>query len=105
MTLTDGKHVMLSYNWKSQKIVSRVYDILKDKDIPVWFDVQGGMKDDIYMSMAEGVENAAVVCCFMTPEYQESENCRLELTYAERQRKRIIACIIAEKKDWRPLVG
>ncbi|CAF4120040.1 unnamed protein product [Adineta steineri] len=102
MTLTDGKHVMLSYNWKSQKIVSRVYDILKDKDIPVWFDVQGGMKDDIYMSMAEGVENAAVVCCFMTPEYQESENCRLELTYAERQRKRIIACIIAEKKDWRP---
>ncbi|CAF3871460.1 unnamed protein product [Adineta steineri] len=102
MALSDGKHVMLSYNWKSQKIVSRVYDILKAENIPVWFDVQGGMKDDIYKSMAEGVENAAIVCCFMTPEYQESENCQLELTYAEKQHKRIIACLIDEKKNWRP---
>jgi len=26
----------------------------------------------ILFSMAEGVQNAAIVCCFMSPEYQES---------------------------------
>jgi len=48
MALLDGKHVMLSYNWKSQKIVSKVCDILKAENIPVWFDIQGDMKVDIY---------------------------------------------------------
>jgi hypothetical protein len=40
-------------------------------------DVDGGMSQDIYDSMANGVENAAVLVCFMNPEYQESENCQL----------------------------
>jgi hypothetical protein len=48
MVLNGGKHVMLSYNWNSQAIVSKIYQILKDENIPIWFDIQGDMKDNIY---------------------------------------------------------
>jgi hypothetical protein len=48
MVLNGGKHVMLSYNWNSQAIVSKIYKILKDENIPIWFDIQGDMKDNIY---------------------------------------------------------
>ncbi|CAF1081703.1 unnamed protein product [Adineta steineri] len=52
--------------------------------------------------MAEGVENASVVCCFMSPEYQESDNCKLELKYAQTRRKRILPCIVTKQKGWKP---
>ncbi|CAM4807607.1 unnamed protein product [Rotaria magnacalcarata] len=51
--------------------------------------------------MADGVENAAVVCCFMTPDYEKSENCKLELQYAKKRGKRIIPCILGDKA-WKP---
>ena len=43
----------------------------------------GGMNGDIYQSMAEGVQGAACVICFMTQKYQDSENCQLELKFAK----------------------
>ncbi len=48
MVLNGGKHVMLSYNWNSQAIVSKISQILKDENIPIWFDIQGDIKDNIY---------------------------------------------------------
>ena len=33
--------------------------------------------------MALGVEGAMVICPFMTEKYQESESCKLELSYAK----------------------
>lgn len=48
IVLKGGKHVMLSYNWNSQDIVSQIYKILKDEHIPIWFDIQGDMKQNIY---------------------------------------------------------
>jgi hypothetical protein len=50
--------------------------------------------------MADGVENAAVVCCFMTAKYQNSRNCEKELLYAERRRVSIIPCRLT--RDWEP---
>lgn len=50
--------------------------------------------------MADGVENAAVVCCFMTPKYQSSRNCEKELLYAERRRVSIIPCRLT--RGWEP---
>eukprot|EP01047_Picozoa_sp_COSAG01_P027193 COSAG01_NODE_1786_length_9231_cov_19.575276_4_plen_57_part_00 len=32
--------------------------------------------------MAEGVQGACVVVCFMSAKYQSSENCKLELKFA-----------------------
>ncbi len=53
-------------------------------------------------SMAEGVENAGIICCFISPEYQESKNCKLELKYGETRRKRILPCIVTDQKGWKP---
>ena len=54
--------------------------------------------------MADGVEKATVVCCFLTPEYQMSDNCQSELEYARRLKKRIIPCMLSDKngKKWTP---
>ncbi|CAF2846162.1 unnamed protein product [Rotaria sp. Silwood2] len=38
----------------------------------------------------------------MSPEYQDSKNCKLELQYAQTQGKRIIPCIVSDKKGWKP---
>jgi hypothetical protein len=55
--------------------------------------------------MAEGVENCCVLVCFLTPEYQESINCKKELTYASQLRKPIIPCIVGSMDKtihWKP---
>ena len=72
------KHVMLSYQWDQQKPVKRVHELLTKLGFKCWMDVFGGMGEDIYDSMAEGVSNASVVVCFMSQKYQESDNCKLE---------------------------
>eukprot|EP01046_Picozoa_sp_COSAG06_P097813 COSAG06_NODE_43910_length_368_cov_0.535316_1_plen_110_part_01 len=40
------------------------------------------MASDIYDSMAEGVQHAAVIVCFMSQQYEDSKNCALELKFA-----------------------
>ena len=66
-------------------------------------DIDGGMKSDIYDSMAEGVQGAACVICFMTQEYQDSANCKLELKFAQQSGVPIIP-VLMEKgyfaKGW-----
>ncbi|CAF4178869.1 unnamed protein product, partial [Adineta steineri] len=42
--MSGNKHVMLSYQWDSQAIVSEIYRHLRTHNIPVWMDIQGGMK-------------------------------------------------------------
>src|SRR4051812_21812011 len=52
--------------------------------------------------MAKAVENASIVCCFITPDYESSRNCKLELEHAQRRGKRIIACMVSNRKVWKP---
>ena len=40
------KHVMLSYEWTVQKLVSKVYDYLQQKGIPLWMDIKSGVSSD-----------------------------------------------------------
>lgn len=46
--------------------------------------------------MAEAVEESLAVCCFATPEYQESKYCKMELEYANKLNKPIIPCFLAD---------
>jgi hypothetical protein len=54
--------------------------------------------------MAQGVQSCCVLVCFITPEYQESVNCKKELTYAMQLKKPIIPCLVGSDEDphWRP---
>lgn len=68
-----------------------------------WMDIDGGMKSDIYDSMAEGVQGAACVICFMTQAYQDSSNCKLELKFAQQSGVPIIPVMMAPNfsaKGW-----
>jgi hypothetical protein len=67
-----GKHVMLSYEWNNQELVKQIYAALQARGMPVWMDINGGMEGNIYDSMAQGVDNAAVVVTFLSPKYQVS---------------------------------
>ena len=50
------------------------------RGIACWMDIKGGMSGSINEAMAEGVENAACILPFMTQAYQDSKNCKKELT-------------------------
>lgn len=81
--LPNGKHAFLSYQWDVQEQVKEIKSLLNERQVKCWMDIDGGMKSDIYDSMAEGVQGAACVICFMTQAYQESANCKLELKFAQ----------------------
>ena len=51
-------------------------------------------------SMANGVDGCKAIVCFMTEKYQESKNCKRELTYADTQDKAIMPCI-TELSPWK----
>ena len=53
-------------------------------------------------SLADGVENAVVICCFVTPDYGKSENCKLEVEYAHKRGKPLILCNLGNASTWKP---
>ena len=121
MAANSASHVMLSYNHKSKSIVKKIYEGLTVNNVPVWFD-ERDMNDGIYdrytllyqyvlyieifsvriFSMASAVNDASAVCCFMTPEYENSAFCKLELEHAHKYGKRIIPCMLSDVNVWKP---
>ncbi|CAF2614779.1 unnamed protein product [Rotaria sp. Silwood2] len=95
-----GLHIMLSYQWNSQELVKRVADILKQRNIPIWFDIAGDMKGNINAAMACGVEGAATVVSFNTVAYSKSINCQKELTYASQLKKNIVPVLLENDKEF-----
>eukprot|EP01052_Picozoa_sp_SAG31_P067977 SAG31_NODE_26786_length_436_cov_1.537092_1_plen_122_part_01 len=59
------------------------------------------MKKDLFESMAEGVEGAACVVAFLTQQYQDSTNCKLELKFARQSGIPIIP-VLLQGDGWRP---
>lgn len=56
----------------------------------------------IIFSMADGIEQAAIVCCFITSKYQSSPYCKKELLYAENQKIPVIPCLMDKDPQWMP---
>lgn len=97
--VTGDRHIMLSYNWGSQKLVKRVDDLLRANGIKTWVDYRD-MGPNLLDSMAQAVEGASCVVVFMTTKYKESPNCRKECEYANNF-KVPITYVMAEK-DYNP---
>jgi hypothetical protein len=96
-----SKHAMISYQWADQELVVAARKALTQHGVPCWMDIDGGMKQDIYESMADGVSNASVVVCFMSQKYQDSENCKLELKFAKQSGVPIVP-VLVEGDGWKP---
>ena len=74
MKLIKRKHVMISYNWGTQKLAKVIARILRENGIPVWMDIDGGIAEgDINACMASGVEGAICVVCLVTRMFRKSE--------------------------------
>ncbi|CAL8331135.1 unnamed protein product [Lota lota] len=100
-------HIMLSYQWDDQALVKRIYDRLIEDGLPVWMDIEGGVTGNINDAMAAGVEEAAVICPFMTPAYQASRSCKRELSYADSREVVTVPVMLAqnwEASEWLGLV-
>lgn len=93
-------HVMLSYQWNNQVLVKRVADMLKQRNIPIWFDIAGDMKGNINTAMANGIEVAAIVISFVTAAYSKSINCQKEFTYASQLNKNIIPILLENQETF-----
>ncbi|CAF1482120.1 unnamed protein product [Adineta ricciae] len=69
--------------------------------MPVWINRSENVTaDSLHDSLANGVENAAAVFCFLTPDYERSPVCKLELQYAHKRRKLLIPCLFDDKVFW-----
>ena len=60
------------------------------KDFFQVFNLSG----NINASMAKAVENAMVICPFMTEAYESSESCELELNYAKDSQVQVCTTIL-----------
>ena len=73
---------MVSYSWKDKQKVSRVCEELLLNEVEVWRDEVGSayapaMTGSTVEAMAEAIEKAWVVVCFVSKDYKESANCKL----------------------------
>ncbi|CAF3216655.1 unnamed protein product [Rotaria socialis] len=94
-TTQQGKkrHIMISYNRSSTKMVRKIYNRLLENKYIVWMD-KVNMGDDILVSMANAVENSYIVLLCINQHYYESHYCRLEVEYAAEKRIKFIPCLM-----------
>lgn len=92
------KYAMLSYQWDHQTEVVEMRKLLEGRGVKCWMDVDN-MNTDIYDSMAEGVSGAMCIISCMSPAYQESENCKLELKFAQQSGVPIVPVMM--QPDWK----
>ncbi|XP_039654392.1 uncharacterized protein LOC120557822 [Perca fluviatilis] len=93
--------------WDDQALVKKIYNRLKEDGLPVWMDIEGGVTGNINDSMAAGVEEACVICPFMTPAYQASRSCKKELNYADSREVPVVPVMLAndwEASEWLGLI-
>ncbi|XP_077988725.1 uncharacterized protein LOC144443204 isoform X2 [Glandiceps talaboti] len=84
-------HIMLSYNWKYQKLVLKINQRLRAKGYVTWIDVEN-MSGSILDAMADAVQESYLVLVCYCKAYQKSPNCRTEGEY-----------VFSLKKDFIPL--
>ncbi|CAF1675507.1 unnamed protein product [Rotaria magnacalcarata] len=98
--------IMISYCHADNPFCSQVYDLLcKHSDaFDIWIDrthCQG--VEDLWESIADGMEQASIIVCLLSGQYFESKSCRKEFIYAtDSLKKKILPVLIEqfEPKGW-----
>jgi len=98
-TITNKKHIMISYQWHYQKLMLRIKDSLEEQGFHVWMDVVE-MGGSTLQKMAFAVEQAAVVLVGLSQRYKDSVSCRTEAEYAYKLNKSVIPLLL--EKDYQP---
>ena len=116
-------HVFLSHDWGENGInhlfVKRVREKLRSVGISAWFDEELiDRAPDMQVAMSSGIDNSAIVLCFITLDYLEKvnqgdsrDNCCFEFGYAFQQKgsNGMVAVVVDDRstdtRDWRGKVG
>lgn len=68
-------HVMISYQWANQKIITKIRDSLQQNGITCWMDIDD-MQGSTLNAMAQAVEKADIILICYSKKYYDSPNCR-----------------------------
>ncbi|CAF3303428.1 unnamed protein product [Rotaria sp. Silwood2] len=98
--------IMISYSHGDNIFCNKVLDLLtKHSDVfEIWIDrthCQG--VEDLWESIADGMEQASIIICLLSSQYFESKSCRKEFIYAtDSLKKKLVPVLIEnfEPKGW-----
>ena len=89
-------NIFISYQWKSQPKVKRLYSELVSYDfLSVFmdiFNIKAG--NNLYASLATNIQQADVVLACVSRDYVKSKNCEREIIYADAFNKSIMPLYI-----------
>lgn len=104
LSTSNRGHVMISYQWKNQKLIQKIRDRLQENGVKCWMDIDDMQGSTLY-AMAKAVEDADIVLICYSRKYHESPNCRAEAEYAFQLRKLIIPLKMELNFDAREWLG
>ena len=82
--------IMVSYNWTTGKeCADELDEFLTKCGYKVWIDKKN-VAGNLYSDMAKGVANSEIILLLISEEYEKSENCISEYTYAKSCKKKFI---------------
>lgn len=76
--------IMFSYSHKDRDFCHHILkevELAKNK-FKVWIDFRECVMDDPWDKIADAIEQATIVICFISEYYQQSKSCRQEFIYA-----------------------
>jgi hypothetical protein len=86
--------LFVSYCHRDQEIVHRIADDLKNVNYKIWIDrdLIGG--NILFADIQKGIENSHIVICFISKNYCESNNCMIEINFANNKNKKILPIML-----------
>ena len=94
--------VFLSYQWGTQKAVTRLKSHLEQAGYACWMDTgEMGGGDKLFAKIDAGIRGAKVVVCCLNKSYAQSDNCSREVHLAVSTGKPLIP-LQMEKQTWPP---
>lgn len=96
--IEKNKHIMFSYCWEQQHNVRHIYEIINNEfnEVPKWIDTEG-MSGNIIDAMHDAIENAFLVLVFLSKDYKNSKNCRIESEFIIGKQKDYILVLMDNK--------
>lgn len=75
----NEKHIMFSYSWKQQEKVKSIYNKIEENFnySKLWIDFKK-MKGNILESINNAIENSYLILIFLSKNYKNSKNCKIE---------------------------
>ena len=97
----ENPFVFVSYALKDNEKVCRILRLLHERGLKIWYDdgLESGSESSEYI--ASHLDKAEAVIAFITENYVNSMNCCREISFAQMEKKNIIAVFI-EKMELSP---